>query len=237
MAANRGGDAPGIATLKIHLAWFAGVCAASFLIPQVFSSTLDLHHDLYYLIYFALVVTALAAYVTTCNIDLMEQLRSRWRLSVGLGVLAGAFVVWSVLGRIGSTPHPTGAYFVFEIIWRGAFYGIIDASLLSAFPGVVAFNLVGRNVAGIGRRFLYGTLTLLLVLIITAIYHAGFEDLRTRKGIAQPEIGNTIISIPVMASANPLGSIIAHTSMHLAAVTHAYESEDRLPPQVFVDDE
>jgi len=240
MAVNQAGLSSGFRGIThtaamMHVAWFAGISAVSFLIPQVFSSTLDLHHDLYYLIYFATVLGSLAMYVTTCHIDLMEQLRARWRLSIGLGVLAGAFVVWSVLGRLDSTPHPTGAYFVFELIWRGALYGMIDALLLSAFPGVVAFNLMQRNVAGLGRRTLYGGLTLVLVLFITGVYHAGFEDLRNQEGVTNPEIGNTIISIPVILSANPIGSVAAHTSMHLAAVTHSYENEDRLPPQVFVD--
>jgi hypothetical protein len=219
------------------LAWFAAVSAVSFLVPLVFSSVLDLHHDLYLLIYFATTLSALAAYVTACHIDLVEQLRARSQLSLGVGVAAAAFVVWSVLARIDSTSHPTGFYFVFEILWRGAGYGIVDALLLSAFPGVVAFNVMQRNVAGFGRRVLYGGLALVLVFVITGVYHAGYEDLRSSEGLTGPEIGNTVISIPVIVSANPLGSLIAHTSMPMAAVTHAYESKDRLPPQVFVDEE
>jgi hypothetical protein len=219
----------------IHGAWFAGISAVSFLVPQIFSSSLNLHHDLYYLVYFATTLGVLAAYVTSCHINLVEQVRARWRLSVSLGLLAGAFVVWSVLGRIDSTPHPNGAYFIFEIVWRGAIYGLVDALLLSAFPGIVAFNMLQRNVAGLARRMLYGGLTLVLVMFITGVYHTGYEDLRNREGLTNPEIGNTIISIPVIVSANPVGSVVAHVSMHLAAVTHAYESKDRLPPQTFVD--
>ena len=242
MAVNQARVAPAISGIKpaagtIHLVWFAAICGVSFLIPQVFSSILDLQHDIYYLVYFTAVLGSLAAYVTACHINLADQLRLRWRLSLALGALAGAFVVWSVLGRIDSTPHPAGAYFVFEIVWRGAIYGIVDALLLSVFPGLVAFNLLERNLGGFWRRVLYGGLTLVLVLVITGVYHAGFEDLRNREGLTNPEIGNTVISIPVIASANPVGSVIAHTSMHLAAVTHAYESKDRLPPQTFVNDD
>ena len=51
-----------------------------------------------------------------------------------------------------------------------------------------------------GRRVAYGALTLLLVMVITAPYHAGYEDLRNSKGISQPEIGNTVISLPVIIS-------------------------------------
>jgi hypothetical protein len=93
------------------------------------------------------------------------------------------------------------------------------------------------RIEGLSRRATYGALTLLLVLFITGVYHAGYEDLRNREGLMNPEIGNTVISIPVIISANPIGSVVAHSSMHLAAVTHAYESKDRLPPQTFVDED
>lgn len=215
-------------------AWFAGVSAITFLVPLVFSSWLELHHDLYYLVYFATVAALLTIYVRASDINLTEVVAGSWKLSLLLGFASGAFVTWSVLGRIASTPHPHGAYFAFEILWRGVIYGIVDALLLSAFPGLVAWQLMQRNISGAGRRTSYAVLTLALVGIITATYHAGYKDLRNVSGISQPEIGNAIISLPVIASANPAGSVLAHVSMHLAAVTHSYESKDRLPPQVFV---
>src|SRR3954467_1776147 len=212
-------------------AWFTGVSAIAFFVPLVFASWLELQHDVYYLVYFATVVAVLAIYVHANDINVTAVVARGWKLSVALGFVSGAFVTWSVLGRIDSTPHPSGAYFAFEILWRGVVYGIVDALLLSAFPGLVAWELMQRNIAGAGRRTSYGVLTLALVGIITATYHAGYKDLRNVSGISQPEIGNTIISLPVIASANPAGSILAHVSMHLAAVTHSYESKDRLPPQ------
>lgn len=218
-----------------HMAWFVAVSIVAFLVPFIFSSSLDVNHDLYYLIYFAVTLAVLAAYANVSSISLTTYFSARWRWSVGIGALAGAFVVWSVLGRLDSTPHPDGLYFAFEILWRGLFYGVVDALLLSAFPGLVALNLLGGNLAGLGRRVRFGALTLGLVVVITAVYHAGFDDLRNTDGIRNPEIGNTVISLPVVISANPIGSVIAHTSMHLAAVTHSYESKDRLPPQTFVD--
>jgi hypothetical protein len=214
--------------------WFVGVSVVAFLVPLMLSSWLELHHDVYYLVYFTIVGAFLGAYVRSSGIDLTEVIASKWKLSVALGLASGAFVTWSVLGRIESTPHPYGAFFVFEIAWRGVVYGVVDALLLSAFPGLVARELMQRNLAGARRRIGYGILTLALVMFITATYHAGYKDLQNVRGMTQPEIGNTIISLPVIASANPAGSVLAHVSMHLAAVTHAYESKDRLPPQVFV---
>jgi hypothetical protein len=220
---------------RSQLLWFAGIAAMSFLVPAVFSSLLDLQHDLYYLIYFAATIGGVGLYVARTGTDVLGTLTRRWKLSLAVGVVSTAFVVWSVLARIDSTPHPGGAYFAFEIAWRGVLYGMVDALLLTAFPGMVAWSLMGGVVAGWVRRVTYAGLTLALVITITAVYHLGFQDLRDREGIRNPEIGNTLISLPILASTNPLGSFLAHTSMHVAAVTHSYESEDRLPPQTFVD--
>jgi hypothetical protein len=221
--------------VRAQAGWFIVVSAIAFLVPFVFSSGLELQHDWYYLIYFAVTVATLGAYVRLTQADIRGLFTRNWKLSAVIGAASAAFVVWSVLGRIDSTPHPNGFYFAFEIVWRGLFYGTVDALLLSAFPGLVAWQAMGRDISGIGRRVSFGVLTLALVMTITAVYHLGFKDLRNSEGIRNPEIGNTVISLPVIVSANPIGSIAAHTSMHLAAVTHSYESKDRLPPQVFVD--
>ncbi len=75
----------------------------------------------------------------------------------------------------------------------------------------------------------------MLTLIITTTYHWGYSQIRDsgleRKGLLGPEIGNTVISIPTLATANPLGSFIAHASMHVTAVGHSYETDLFLPPQ------
>jgi len=39
------------------------------------------------------------------------------------------------------------------------------------------------------------------------------------------------MSIPALATANPVGSIIAHSGMHVSAVIHEYETDSRLPPK------
>lgn len=176
----------------------------------------------------------LAAYGRRSGFVLADWMQTRWRSSLALGVAATAFVVWSVLARVDPTPRPTGLYFAFELFWRGAVYGVVDVLLLSAFPGIVALGLMRNDISGWLRRTAYGALTLALSVFITVSYHVGYDDFRN-KDVAGPVFGNVVISIPVIATANPLGSIVAHAAMHLAAVTHAYESKDRLPPQVFVD--
>jgi hypothetical protein len=138
--------------------------------------------------------------------------------------------VFNVLNREDSTPHPGGAYFAFEIGWRGVIYGTVDALLLTAFPALVAFTLLEKRVAGLTRRAAFAGLAFVMVLVITATYHLGYEQFR-EDGVSGPEIGNTIISVPALVSVNPVGSIVAHASMHVAAVAHAYETDVFLPPQ------
>jgi len=67
--------------------------------------------------------------------------------------------------------------------------------------------------------------------VVTAVYHVGHDEFRGRA-VVSPVAGNAVISVPVLVTANPLGSIVAHAAMHLAAVAHAYEGSERLPPQV-----
>ncbi len=82
-----------------------------------------------------------------------------------------------------------------------------------------------RSVSARWRRRVLGP----LVIIVTATYHLGYPQYR-QDGIRRPETGNVLISIPTFATANPVGSVVAHVSQHIAAVTHAYESRIFNPP-------
>jgi hypothetical protein len=219
----------GVAHPIVHIAWFIVGAVSSFLIPFIFTSTLNFHHDLYYLIYFTITAAFLTLYVKTTRVDLLGFFRRNWRWSLALGVLATAFVVFNVLSRE-ATPGPTGPYLAFEVFWRGATYGIVDALLLTTFPGLVALGLLKGNLGGIFRKAGYVVTTLVMVLVITGMYHLGYEQFR-EVGVREPEIGNTIISVPMLATANPVGSIVAHTGMHVAATLYSYETEVFLPPQ------
>jgi len=193
-------------------------------------------HDLYYAVYFAAVAIFLTTYVQATRLDVRALLTRNWRWSLGLGLIASAVLVVAVLNREDATPHPEGLYFVFEIAWRGALYGAVDGLLLTAFPLAVALSLFGGRLDTLIRKVGYAAVTLGLVWIITATYHLGYEQFRD-DGVGGPETGNTIISVPAIVSANPIGAVLAHTVMHVAAVTHAYVTDLYLPPQTFVDDE
>jgi hypothetical protein len=212
-----------------QLAWFAAVCVVAFLVPYLGVSVLDLQHDVFYLLYFAVTIALVAAYLRVERVDVAEIFQRRWRWSLGLGVVLAVFLVFNVFNTSGATARPHGAYFVFELAWRGVGYGVIDTLLLTIFPCFVAYKLLHGHVVGLKGRLRFTALMLPLVIIITATYHLGYPQYR-QDGISRPETGNVLISIPTFATANPVGSVVAHVSQHIAAVTHAYESRIFNPP-------
>lgn len=211
-----------------HLAWFAAGAVLAFTVPYVGTTVLDLHHDVYLGIYVTFVVALLAAYVRATGLDAGALVRRRWKPSVAIGVVLLVPIVANVLSEPG-TPRPTGVYFVFELLWRGGVYGLADALLLTAFPCAVVYSSLWGDLGGWRRKAVYGAASLILVMVITAVYHLGYRQYR-EDGVKAPETGNVLISIPTLLTANPVGSLIDHAGMHIAAVAHEYETDVRLPP-------
>ena len=211
-------------------AWFAAGSLVAFAIPYVGISQLHLQHDVYYGAYFAVTLAMLAAYVHAEQVDVRALFTRHWLSSLVVGVPVAAFVVWNVFRTDDTTSRPHGAYFVFELLWRGAGYGAIDALLLTAFPCLVAYAMLHGRMTTVFRRARYMAVAVPMILVITATYHLGYPQYR-QDGVARPEVGNTLISIPMLMTANPAGSIAAHISMHVTAVTHSYETTTFLPPQ------
>ncbi len=216
-----------------HAAWFAFGSVVAFAIPYIGISVLDLQHDLFYGLYFAGTLALLATYVRSEDVDLRAMFTRNWKWAIGLGVIGAFVMARNVLANSDATPRPHGGYFVFELLWRGVGYGMIDALLLTAFPCAVAYAMLRGHIGGIRGRIRYTAVALPLILLITAAYHLGYPQYR-EDGVGQPETGNTIISVPTLLTANPIGSIAMHATLHITAVTHAYETPTYLPPQTFV---
>lgn len=212
-----------------QLAWFAVVCVVAFLVPYLGVSVAGLQHDVFYLVYFAIALTLIGSYVLVEQVAVAEVFRNRWRWSLGIGVVMAAFLVFNVFNTSDATVRPHGLYFAFELLWRGLGYGLIDTLLLTAFPCLVAYTLLHGKVGGFTGKLRFTALALPLVMIVTATYHLGYPQYR-HDGLSRPETGNVLISIPTFATANPVGSFVAHASQHIAAVTHAYESRIFNPP-------
>ena len=213
-----------------QLAWFALVCAVAFLVPYLGVSVLGLQHDLFYLLYFAVTLAVVAAYVRAEHLDAAQLLRVRLRWSVVIGAVLAVFLVVNVFNTEDATARPGGAYFAFELLWRGVGYGLVDTLLLTVVPCLVAFTLLHGRVGGVKGKLRFTALALPLVIAVTATYHLGYPQYR-EAGVGRPETGNLLISIPAFATANPAGSLVAHVSQHVAAVTHCYESRIFVPPE------
>jgi hypothetical protein len=212
----------------VQLGWLAAAAAVGFAVPFVGSSVLDLQHDVYLGIYFAAVLGLFWAYATSTHLDLRATLARHWKLGLALGLLFGIALVRNVLSA-DATPRPHGAYFVFELIWRGGIYGAVDALLLTVLPCLVVYRSLGGRLVQWRRQVAYFAASLALVMAMTAVYHLGYSQFR-EDGVGAPETGNSLISMPMLLSTNPIGSIADHAAMHISAVARTYETGVRLPP-------
>lgn len=204
-----------------QLRWYAVAAVVGFAVPFVGSSVLDIHHDVYLGIYFVAVLALWWAYASATRLDVRSVALRNWKLGVALGLVFGFALVRNVLSE-DSTPHPDGVYYWFELLWRGGIYGAIDALLLTVLPCVIVYRALGGPLRSWRRRLSYFGVSLVLIVALTAIYHLGFAQYR-EDGVGAPETGNTIISMPMLLSTNPIGSIADHAAMHTSAVAHTYE--------------
>ena len=210
------------------LAWYAGGALVAFSVAWIGSDLLNLNRDLYYLVYFTLVLSFIAVFLVRTRVDWPALLRIRLGWSIALGALVAVAAVRNVLGDA-STDHPGGAYFGFEVLWRGVVYGLVDAAILFAFPALVTLLLLRGDVGSVSRRLVFAGLALVLVTTMTAAYHAGYSQFRD-EDMREPEIGAVFNSVPTLLTANPAGAFVAHTSVHVTAVVHEYEGDSYLPP-------
>jgi hypothetical protein len=125
-------------------------------------------HDVYLAIYFIVVLVGFAAYAAATGLDVRATLRRQWKLGVVLGIVFGVALVRNVLSE-DATPRPLGAYYVFELIWRGGIYGAVDALLLTVLPRLVVYRALGGHLTSWRRRGAYFAASLMLVITITSV--------------------------------------------------------------------
>ena len=142
-----------------HLVWFALVCAVAFLVPYLGVSVLDLQHDVFYL-------RLLRRHDRAgCRLRPRRARRRGRGISpaagagaLGIGVVLAAVLVFNVFNTEDATARPHGAYFVFELLWRGVGYGLIDTLLLTVFPCFVAYTLLHGHVGGLKGKLRFTAL-------------------------------------------------------------------------------
>lgn len=211
-----------------HLGWIPAAAAVGFAASVLFGDALRLPVDLYYGIYFAVVLVFLGCYARRTRPD-TRTLGSRRLAAAGLlGLIGGLALMRAVLEQPATTPLH-GAMLVWALLWRGFLYGAVDGVLLIGFPWVVAWRALRAERGGWGRRVAASGIAIAGVLLVTTSYHLGYGDFRSRK-IVQPNVGAVIGSAPTILAANPLAGVLSHVILHVTAVMHAPGTDLFLPP-------
>lgn len=234
-AAPSGASAASTSTQARPWLWLSGGALLFFAIPLLGSDVLGLQPDLYYLIYFTVAVAWFTAFVLTHAAELHDLWRHHLGLSLATGAIVGSGLTVFVFSQA-ATDHPDGWRRGFEIVWRGVVYGTVDALTLFVFPAAVAYLLMHGNRDGVGRKFGFAGLALVLSMLLSTSYHLGYPEYRD-KDLRSPEIGTVAANIPTALTGNPLGAVVAHSTVHVAAVVHQRDGgpTQMLPPKVTAD--
>jgi hypothetical protein len=217
-----------------HLVWIPTGALVGFLASFVFGDLISLPVDLYYLIYFSIVLGFFAVYVRSTGLDLGSWVRARLIWAFVAGTVVGLLMMRNVLSRP-ETEKLGGMLLWWGIFWRGFVYGTVDGILLFAFPWLVAWRAMRAPEKRWFGRLGVALLAWVCILLVTTAYHLGYEDFRSRK-VVQPNIGSTIASVPTLVTANPVASVISHVFLHVTAVVHSPYTELFLPPHHLISD-
>jgi len=214
----------------LSVLWVLAASLLGFGISGVFSSWLRLSRRIFLIPYIALTGAFLYWFFRVNEIDLPALLAENWIWGVVAGIIVGAFLVNNVRSQPFSRGS-TGRDLALDIAWLGLAYGIIDALFLNVMPVLTVwtgFSQLGWAGSWPGRIGI-GILALCASLLVTLTYHVGYKEFRN-KSVGLVLVGNTLITLAYLLSTNPLGAILSHTAMHVAAVIQGPETTIQLPP-------
>lgn len=214
----------------LYLAWIVAAGLLGFAISFIFAGRLHLSRRLFLIPYLAFSSLFLYSFLRWSSLPLQELLRHHWTWGLVGAVLLGIFLVKNIRSQPVS-PRTTGPVFVFDILWLGIIYGLMDALLLSVFPVLAswqAFTLLGWTADWPGT-LLADMIAIVSSLVVTAAYHLGYPEYRG-KGMLGPVIGNTTMTLGYLLTTNPLAAMLSHIAMHIAGVFHGPASVTQLPP-------
>jgi hypothetical protein len=72
-------------------------------------------------------------------------------------------------------------------------------------------------------------LAILASMFVTSAYHYGYVEFRGKR-LMTANVGNTVMTLGVLATSNPLAAMLCHAAMHMAAVLHGPARVVQLPP-------
>jgi hypothetical protein len=212
------------------IGWIVGASILGFAISAIFAGWMKLSRSLFLIPYVFLVTIFIYMFISINNINVAAILRRNWIW----GIVAGLVLSILLVRNIKSQPYSRqvgGAKLALDFAWAGFAYGFIDGLFLSVMPviavstGASSLGWTSTLVGMIG----VGALGLLASLIVTAAYHLGYPEFHGAK-MRYVLLGNGLITLAFLVSGNPLGSLLSHPIMHIAAVLQGAETTLQLPP-------
>jgi hypothetical protein len=219
-----------INNIWLSIIWVLAASLLGFAISAVFSNWLNLSRRVFLIPYIGLSSIFLTWFFQANEINLVSLIVENWGWGLIAGLVVGAFLVNNVRSQP-SSRQSTGGDLVLDIAWLGLAYGVIDALFLNVMPVLAAwtgfsqFSLEGSWLGKVG----VGILALFASLLVTLAYHLGYAEFRN-KSIVLVLVGNSLITLAYLLSTNPLGAILSHTIMHVAATIQGPETTVQLPP-------
>ena len=212
------------------LLWIMGGCFLGFILSALFSNHFKLSRRVFLIPYIISTTIFLIGFFFLNKTEMAVIFTHNWLWGIILGIAIGAFLVKSVFSQPASRKS-TGWEFVFDLIWVGLAYGIIDGLFLNVMPVLAVIDAVQSPgwLGSFAGKIAIGIIAIAASLLITLVYHLGYSEFRN-KSVGLVLIGNALITLSFILSGNPLGAILSHTAMHVAAVIRGPETTIQLPP-------
>lgn len=214
----------------LYLMWVFAAGLLGFFISAVFAGRMQLSRRIFLIPYVVLTGMFLYAFVSWNEINPFTLLKQNWIWGVIAGVIAAVFLIKNVRSQPLSR-ESSGADLALSVTWLGLTYGIIDGLFLNVMPVVAVwqgFAQTGWSASWPGK-IAVAAIALAASLLVTAAYHVGYAEFRNSK-VGLVLVGNSLISLAYLISGNPLGGIVSHVAMHVAAVLQGPETTIQLPP-------
>ncbi|MGC9383930.1 MAG: hypothetical protein ACP5D6_04940 [Kosmotogaceae bacterium] len=209
--------------------WFLVAGVIGFFVSYVFSGILKLSRRIFLLPYLGIVLIYITAFFWLNNIIIIELLSNNLILGIIAGVAVGIFLVSNVFSQP-SSRKSKGLFLIIDILWIGIIYGTLDALFLNIIPVLIVERAVPQIWLTEWLPYLgVEALALTASLVIVLLYHLGYSEFRNKK-VFLVIVGNALITIAFLSSSNPIGALISHAIMHIAAVIRGPETTIQLPP-------
>lgn len=212
------------------LLWVLAASLLGFGLSAVFSAWFKLSRRVFLIPYIGLAALFLFLFVRASEIDVAAMLSHNWGWGLLVGAIVGVFLVLNVRSQPASR-ESGGVDLAVDLVWLGLAYGLIDALFLNVMPVLAVWTGLAQAgwTSSWPGRIGAGVISLLASLLVTFAYHVGYKEFRNRR-VGLVLVGNTIITLAYLISTNPLGAIVSHAVMHLAAVMRGPETTLQLPP-------